>query len=26
VTGPLEADNWLCITESKFGLLHYAEF
>jgi hypothetical protein len=19
---PLEADNWLCIIESKFGLLH----
>jgi hypothetical protein len=22
----LKADNWLCITESKFGLLHYSEF
>jgi hypothetical protein len=25
-TDPLEADNWLHITKSKFGLLHYAEF
>jgi hypothetical protein len=23
---PLEADNWLRIIESKFGLLHYTEF
>jgi hypothetical protein len=23
---PLEADNWLRITESKFGLLHFTEF
>jgi hypothetical protein len=23
---PLEADNWLRITESKFGLLHRTEF
>jgi hypothetical protein len=22
---PLEGDNWLCIIESKFGLLHYTE-
>jgi hypothetical protein len=22
---PLEADNWLCTTESKFGLLHCTE-
>jgi hypothetical protein len=22
---PLEADNWLCIIESKFGLLHCSE-
>jgi hypothetical protein len=26
VTDPLEADNWLCTTESKFGLLHYTEY
>jgi hypothetical protein len=26
VVDPLEADNWLCIIESKFGLLHYTEF
>jgi hypothetical protein len=26
VTDPLEADNWLCIIESKFGLLHCIEF
>jgi hypothetical protein len=25
-SNPLEADNWFCITESKFGLLHYTEF
>jgi hypothetical protein len=25
-TDPLEVDNWLCTTESKFGLLHCAEF
>jgi hypothetical protein len=25
-TDPLEADNWLRIIESKFGLLHYTEF
>jgi hypothetical protein len=25
-TDPLEADNWLCTTESKFGLLHYTEY
>jgi hypothetical protein len=24
-TDPLEADNWLRTTESKFGLLHYTE-
>jgi hypothetical protein len=24
-TDPLEADNWFCIIESKFGLLHYTE-
>jgi hypothetical protein len=24
-TGLLEADNWLHIIESKFGLLHYTE-
>jgi hypothetical protein len=24
-TDPLEADNWLHTTESKFGLLHYTE-
>jgi hypothetical protein len=23
---PLEADNWLCTTESKFGLLHCTEY
>jgi hypothetical protein len=23
---PLEADSWLCTTESKFGLLHYIEY
>jgi hypothetical protein len=23
VTNPLDADSWLCTTESKFGLLHY---
>jgi hypothetical protein len=23
---PLEADNWFCTTESKFGLLHYTEY
>jgi hypothetical protein len=23
---PLEADNWLCTTESMFGLLHYIEY
>jgi hypothetical protein len=23
---PLEADSWLCTTESKFGLLHYTEY
>jgi hypothetical protein len=23
---PLEADNWLWITETKFGLLHSTEF
>jgi hypothetical protein len=23
---PFEADNWLCITEFKFGLLHCTEF
>jgi hypothetical protein len=26
VTDPLEADNWLHITESKFGLLHCTKF
>jgi hypothetical protein len=25
-TDPLEADNWLCTTESKFGLLHCTEY
>jgi hypothetical protein len=25
-TDPLEADNWLHTTESKFGLLHYTEY
>jgi hypothetical protein len=25
-TDPLEVDNWLCTTESKFGLLHYTEY
>jgi hypothetical protein len=25
-TDPLEADNWLCTTESKFGLLHYTGY
>jgi hypothetical protein len=24
-TDPLEADNWLCIIKSKFGLLHCTE-
>jgi hypothetical protein len=23
---PLEADEWLCTTRSKFGLLHYIEY
>jgi hypothetical protein len=23
---PLEADSWLCTTESKFGLLHYTKY
>jgi hypothetical protein len=26
LTDLLEADNWLCTTESKFGLLHYTEY
>jgi hypothetical protein len=26
VTDPLEVDNWLCTTESKFGLLHCTEY
>jgi hypothetical protein len=26
VTDPLEADSWLCTTESKFGLLHCIEY
>jgi hypothetical protein len=26
VTNPLEADNWLLTTESKFGLLHCTEY
>jgi hypothetical protein len=26
VTDPLEADNWLHTTESKFGLLHCTEY
>jgi hypothetical protein len=26
VTDPLEADTWLCIMESKFGLLHCTEY
>jgi hypothetical protein len=26
VTDPLEMDSWLCITESKFGLLHCIEY
>jgi hypothetical protein len=25
-TDPLEAESWLCTTESKFGLLHYTEY
>jgi hypothetical protein len=25
-TDPLEADSWLCTTESNFGLLHYTEY
>jgi hypothetical protein len=25
-TDPLEADNWLCTTEFKFGLLHCIEY
>jgi hypothetical protein len=25
-TDPLEADSWLCTTESMFGLLHYTEY
>jgi hypothetical protein len=25
-TNPLEADNWLCTTEYKFGLLRYTEY
>jgi hypothetical protein len=25
-TDPLEADSWLCTTESKFGLLHCTEY
>jgi hypothetical protein len=25
-TDPLEADNWLHTTESKFGLLHCTEY
>jgi hypothetical protein len=23
---PLDADDWLCTTESKFGLLHCTEY
>jgi hypothetical protein len=23
---PLDVDDWLCTTESKFGLLHYIEY
>jgi hypothetical protein len=26
VTGPLEADSWLCAMESKFGLLHCTKY
>jgi hypothetical protein len=26
VKDPLEADDWLCTTESKFGLLHCTEY
>jgi hypothetical protein len=26
VNDPLEADSWLCTTESKFGLLHCTEY
>jgi hypothetical protein len=26
ITDPLEANHWLHVTESKFGLLHYSEF
>jgi hypothetical protein len=26
VADPLEADNWFCIIESKFGLFHCTEF
>jgi hypothetical protein len=25
-TDPLEVDNWLCTTKSKFGLLHCMEY
>jgi hypothetical protein len=25
-TDPLEADSWICTTESKFGLPHYTEY
>jgi hypothetical protein len=23
---PLDADDWICTTESKFSLLHYIEY
>jgi hypothetical protein len=26
VMDPVEADHWLCTTESKFSLLHYTEY
>jgi hypothetical protein len=26
MTDPLEANHWLCVTKSKFGLLHCSEF
>jgi hypothetical protein len=26
ITNPLEANHWLHVTESKFGLPHYSEF
>jgi hypothetical protein len=26
LTDSLEVNNWLCITESKFGLIHFTEY